>query len=421
MAATEDPVPAAPPDGGRIYKFNINWLQTFPWLQYENQVMFCKYCRGQKLAGNSLFVSGNPHMKKDSLTKHNKSSRHIQCRDIFVLNTEKPAGTVSAALRRQVFLGEEEKRRQLKIKMNIAYFIAKEEEPFVKFGPLIRLHKKNGVDINPTYDNDVRCAEMNGEISDLMKHSLSLKLKAANYLAVLIDGDTDISNTECEIVYVRLLENGKPVTLLVGQQPLKHSHAIGVLGATKAAFCAVCPEEDGGSWMKKCISFGADGASVNMGHREGVIAHLQREAGRHIIPIHCMPHRLELAILTIQKKEPKVSVVYDLLHLIWKTYHYSPKSKRELYALGQELGVDICKPSSVKGTRWIPHVHRALKVLLRHGLEKDLVTDDGQYSVVLQHMEHLAVASTAEVQGRAKMVSLTVNLMCLKVYKGDRN
>eukprot|EP00063_Salmo_salar_P042974 XP_014017809.1 PREDICTED: uncharacterized protein LOC106580850 isoform X2 [Salmo salar] len=169
-------------------------------------------------------------------------------------------------------------------------------------------------------------------------------------------------------------------------------------------FVLFFPEEDGGSWLKKCISFGADGASVNMGHRGGVIAHLQREAGGHMIPIHCMPHRLELAILTIQEKEPKVSVVYDLLNLIWKTYHFSGKSIRELYVLGQ--------PSSVKGTRWIPHVHRALKVFLRHGQDKDLATDEGQYSVVLQHMERLAVASTtAEVQGRAKKrITLKGNL-----------
>ena len=43
--------------------------------------------------------------------------------------------------------------------------------------------------------------------------------------------------------------------------------------------------------MKKLISFGADGAAVNMAHRGGVIALLQREAGEYIIPIHCMPHR----------------------------------------------------------------------------------------------------------------------------------
>lgn len=118
-------------------------------------------------------------------------------------------------------------------------------------------------------------------------------------------------------------------------------------------------------------------------------------------------HRLELAILTLQKKEPMVSQVYDLLHLVWKTYHFSGKSKRELHHLGKELGVDVCTPSTVKGTRWIPHVHRALKVFLRHGADKNLATDNGQYSTVLQHMEHLAVAGTVEVQGRAKKVSFT--------------
>ena len=118
-------------------------------------------------------------------------------------------------------------------------------------------------------------------------------------------------------------------------------------------------------------------------------------------------HRLELAILTIQKKEPKVFVVYDLLNLIWKTYHFSGKSKRELYVFGQELGVDICTPSSVKATRWVPHIHRALKVLLRHGQDKDLAADEGQYSVGRQHMEQLAAASTTAGSSRAKKVSFT--------------
>ena len=119
------------------------------------------------------------------------------------MRQEKPSSTVSVALKRQVLLSEEEKRRQLKIKINIAYFIAKEKEPFVKFGPLIRLHHKNGVDINSTQDNDVRCAEMIGQIADIMRESLLAKLKAAMYLDVLIDGDTAKSNTGCNIVYVR--------------------------------------------------------------------------------------------------------------------------------------------------------------------------------------------------------------------------
>lgn len=44
--------------------------------------------------------------------------------------------------------------------------------------------------------------------------------------------------------------------------------------------------------------------------------------------------------------------VYDVMNLMWKTYHYSAKSSRELKALACELaiGVDPLKPTQVSGT-----------------------------------------------------------------------
>lgn len=40
------------------------------------------------------------------------------------------------------------------IKMNTAYFIAKEELPFGKYEGLLSLQKKNSLKINMTYAND---------------------------------------------------------------------------------------------------------------------------------------------------------------------------------------------------------------------------------------------------------------------------
>ena len=45
------------------------------------------------------------------------------------------------------------------------------------------------------------------------------------------------------------------------------------------------------NWLEKIIALGADGAAVNLGSKGGVIALLQQEAGDHIVPFHCMPHR----------------------------------------------------------------------------------------------------------------------------------
>ena len=60
----------------------------------------------------------------------------------------------------------------LQSKFNIAYIIAKEQLPFIKYRLLLLLYKMNGVDIGPTYDNDVKRAEFTSVICDSIKSDL---------------------------------------------------------------------------------------------------------------------------------------------------------------------------------------------------------------------------------------------------------
>ena len=54
--------------------------------------------------------------------------------------------------------------------------------------PLLLLHKKNGVNISPTYDNDLKCAEFISSICDSMKSDLGDLMKSAKYASLIIDG-----------------------------------------------------------------------------------------------------------------------------------------------------------------------------------------------------------------------------------------
>ena len=72
-------------------------------------------------------------------------------------------------------------------------------------------------------------------------------------------------------------------------------------------------------------------------------------------------------MLKTQKEVKMVETLYNTLH---HTYHHSAKSHRELNCLGTELGANIRVASNVKGTRWVPHVQRALEVFLT-GIRKD--------------------------------------------------
>lgn len=136
------------------------------------------------------------------------------------------------------------------------------------------------------------------------------------------------------------------------------------------------------------------------------MAALLKKEVPHILDFHCLPHRLELALQELQKKCKSVESVYNVLHLVWKTYHYSPKSVRTLKSIAEELDVNILKPSQVSGTRWLPHVTRALSVFVGRSAKDFSGEEVGQYAAVLFHMEHLSTTSkNADIQGRAKFVA----------------
>ena len=102
-----------------------------------------------------------------------------------------------------------------------------------------------------------------------------------------------------------------------------------------------------------------------------------------------MAHRLELSIVQLKNKNTLIKMLDDVLHLIWKTYKYSGKSLRELRVVREELDARIYAPTQVKGTRWLPHVNRALKIFIE-GRKENLINGSSQYAVIQSHMEHLA-------------------------------
>ena len=108
----------------------------------------------------------------------------------------------------------------------------------------------------------------------------------------------------------------------------------------------------------------------------------------------------------MQRSCKLVEEVYDVLNLIWKTYHFSPKSTRDLKDLAGELGVNVLKPNQVTGTWWLPHVSRALKVFIKPAESKTPDDTTGQYALVVYHMDHLSASSNnADIKGRAKYIA----------------
>ena len=328
-------------------------------------MMYCNFCRraGPTLAGKTDFVDGSTKFKCENILVHRKSLRHYKCRD-FIINKTSKQSIENPHIAKKFLVAEIKSKKKdlsdLKVKFNAVHCIGKEKMAFTKLKPLLLLQKKWAV--TPAYSNNVRCGEMMSTIASTLRDETLESISDSHYVSVMIDGATDSSVSENEAVYVRTVLNGKAENKLVEVIAIEHGYAEGIISATKSALSKVGISDD--EMSSTIVGFCADGTNVNTGQMNGVVSLLRQEVP-HLINFLCMAHRLELALLKLQKQSPIMQSVNDCLHLIWKTYHFSPKSKRELKIIGEELKARIYSPAPVKGSRWVPHVDMAMRVFLQ--------------------------------------------------------
>ena len=143
-------------------RFNPKWRDEFPWLNFsgDKNVMTCDICcKHPSVAGKTDFLKGCTNFKKETIKKHATSNGHIRAR-------EKSFAEEKAIEESQIFQTfskinkdmQAQDRKEMEIKLDTAYFVAKEELPFSKFEGLLSLLIKNGVSINLTYANEKSCA-----------------------------------------------------------------------------------------------------------------------------------------------------------------------------------------------------------------------------------------------------------------------
>ncbi|KAG2467837.1 MED23 polymerase, partial [Polypterus senegalus] len=126
-----------------------------------------------------------------------------------------------------------------------------------------------------------------------------------------------------------------------------------------------------------------------MGEKTGVAGRLKQRIP-HIITIHCVAHKLELAVLDSVKGCEYLVKFEGTLKTIFKMYYYSPKKRRELTEISELLNEKLAHFSGLKSTRWLPSRLRCLKAV-----EKN-------YTPTVVHMENMAGGSDVKSEDAAK-------------------
>ncbi len=389
------------------------------WMHYEAnkqehvENLYCKICQKYKEQICTMkdfsyaWINGSKNLKLSNAKDHANSKCHIRAFRLHANEVRACTGE-SLQLPEKLIPGLKQPtviegfvqmsdimKEQIKKKFELAYFVAKKELPFTMYEDLVTLEKHHGVDIGNAYVNRIECADFIDYHGEYLSKTLTNDLKEAKFYSVLTDGTTDCSVTEKELVYV-LYFNPKQTGENIGVKlaflclkDVKKADAPGIKSVIESSFASLGITNN--ELYSKLVGFGADGASVNSGDKNGVKALLQ-EKSPWLIFQWCVAHRLELA-LKDALQPTFFKQVDQMLTRLHSFYSKSPKKLHELKSLHELLKNTFdfvegsLKPKRASGTRWISFKLAALRLVL------------DKFGIYLTHLENLA-----EQEGNAEIV-----------------
>lgn len=203
------------------------------------------------------------------------------------------------------------------------------------------MQKRNGVTFLSRKDDHHACAEFVHFLAESIKSDIKCILSSANFISAEMDGsEARKTKEEKELVYVKVVIRGQPVELFLKCQRMSEFGGVDAEGTKKAfdhAFLQEFAVEE--EWFQKhLITVCADGASVNMGRITGACTAI-KATRPWLLVIHCVNHRLELAIGDSFRSNPAFKHLDEMMINIYYLFRNSGKNKRIIH-----LGV-LCEES----------------------------------------------------------------------------
>jgi len=362
----------------RRSEFNSDWQMSYPWLVLEQGHMRCSTCSEVDAKGVENWVIGgkkNNVYRKDRIKLHDESKYHMLSVD------KKKKKSVNPTMSDLVTPVEVFDEGNLTKSMRVVYWLLKKKLPYTKYESLLDLLIESGCDISARSglpkNSNLRSMRTINEIIDVLaaevREPILKDLRDSQAWSLLIDETSDISTTEQVVIYAKYLRlNGpdKPpdnITSFLGIVPLDGSAKAEHIWSTVRQFLVTndIPTDN----LK---GMGSDGASVMVGKHSGVAALIRKEVGDHVINVHCVAHRLSLALGGATQNTNMVKIVLKTLNDLHSYYSKSPVREKCFEQVQKAFGVNKAssseavhqhqtsntkKLSQAKAVRWLSFEH----------------------------------------------------------------
>jgi len=271
-------------------KFQGDWIMKFSWLETNSSKdrLFCKICRSNNKS-NIFAKEGSTNLQKSALDGHNCSIDHQVCVKIE-LNKTKLQPSVS-----DLFSVRKDVNQDIILNhFKICYFMAKNNIPINLATNLHSLCKSTGSKTLDHYTDHNSARQVVLSIAQAVDSELLQKVKDADFISILLEESEDEAEKKQLILVVRFALNFTILEKYFCIQEITNATAEGLF---KELVNILTIEEID---TQKISSIATDGAQTMLGVHSGLVTLLKNNYP-HLKSIHCMNHRLNLAIKDFMK------------------------------------------------------------------------------------------------------------------------
>ena len=185
-------------------------------------------------------------------------------------------------------------------------------------------------------------------IAKCIQETIISDMQQSDSISLMVDESTDVSVLKQLVIYGRCVVDGELKSHFLGMRDLFNGTAE-TIETSLLQFL-----QDVGLSLSNVSSFGSDGASVMTGSKTGVATRLQR-VNSGIVSIHCVAHRLALAVSQASQSIPYLARSKEILSSLFYFYHNSPVRQSGLTLIQTILGDPVLRLKLAKDVRWLSH------------------------------------------------------------------
>ncbi|KAI4800054.1 hypothetical protein KUCAC02_016591, partial [Chaenocephalus aceratus] len=290
-------------------------LQALPlYLREEDPQFFKSWSQPRKHPKSQVqrsgrkngFTRGSTNMRASALTEHSQCQDHT-----FAVN----AGQQQMAMKSHIDSAKEQSSQKLHSQLKVVFHMTKNDIPGNQFRGMTDLLRAVGAPDFGTddgiYKHSESLCDMERALEGIIMRQLDEKLKASEFIGIIIDETVSITVENKLIVYAKIENKGKIDNFFLGNYNL-HS------GTAQCIYEKVVEVLRGrGIELSKVMGLGSDGASVMTGKRAGVGALLKR-VNPFLIQVHCVAHRAALAAVdaanAVSQEDANLGSIRPIVH-----------------------------------------------------------------------------------------------------------